>query len=84
VGLFGALSGEQLTRLAEATERLELPPGAAFGSTEATVDLLLTGLARGSGGMLRPGDVADGPASSVTACVVARCDRDAIDALLET
>lgn len=81
VGLFGALSGEQLARLAEDSERVELRPGDAFGGTDATVDVLLNGLARGAAGMLRPGDVADGAATAVTACVVARCNRATVDAL---
>jgi hypothetical protein len=82
VGLFGALSGEQLGRLADDSERVELPPGAAFGSTETTVDVLLTGLARGAEGMLRPGDTASGPATAVTACVLVRCDRETLEALV--
>ncbi len=83
VGLFGALSGAELTRLAEETERIEVASGGGLGGTETTVDVLLTGLARGTDGMLRPGDVAAGPATAVTACVVVRCDRVALDLLLQ-
>ncbi len=81
VGLFGALSGDQLTRLADEAERLELVSGTPFGGTEESVDVLLTGLARGSSGLLRPGDVADGPATAVTACVIVRMRRAALDAI---
>jgi len=81
VGLFGSVSGAQLARLADQIERVEVETGGSFGSTESTVDVLLTGLARGGSGLLRPGDVADGPAAAVTACVVARCDRETLDAL---
>ena len=66
VGLFGSVSGEKLARLAERSSGSRSRPGASFGSTAATVDVLLTGLARGAGGLLRPGDVADGPATAVT------------------
>ena len=58
VGLFASLPGETLARLAESTERVEAPSGAGFGSTVATVDVLLSGLARCADGLLRPGDVA--------------------------
>lgn len=81
LGLFAALSGDQLTRLADETERLEVGTGTSFGGTAADVDVLLTGLARGSSGLLRPGDVADGPATAVTACVVLRMRRAALDAI---
>ena len=75
VGLFASLSGETLTRLAESTERLELAPGTSFGSTAESVDVLLNGLARGAGGLARPGDVTHQAVTAVTACVVARCER---------
>ncbi len=78
VGLFASLPGETLRQLAERAERLEAPSGASFGGTETTVDVLLSGLARGGGGLLRPGDVAESAATAVTACVVARIPRDAL------
>ena len=81
VGLFGSVSGERLARFADQIERLEVATGGSFGSTDATVDVLLTGLARAGSGLLRPGDVADGPAAAVTTCVVARCDRATLEAL---
>jgi hypothetical protein len=79
VGLFGSLPGEQLTRIAEQTERLEIASGGAFGGTDETVDILLTGLARGSAGVLRPGEIVAGPATALTACIVARVPRVAVD-----
>jgi hypothetical protein len=81
IGLFGSVSGEQLNRLAEQIERVEVPSGAAFGGTADGADVLLTGLARGTSGLLRPGDVADGPATAVTACVVARMPRATLASL---
>ena len=81
VGIFGSVSGERLARFADEIERVEVATGDSFGSTAATVDVLLSGLARGSSGLLRPGDVADGPAAAVTMCLVARCDRVTLAAL---
>lgn len=78
VGLFASLPGETLTRIAERTERLEAPPGTAFGSTAVTVDVLLSGLGRAATGVLRPGDVAGGTATAVTACVIARIPRELV------
>ena len=83
VGLFGSVSGERLARLADEIERVELGTGAVFGSTEATVDVLLTGLARTDAGVLRPGDVCDGAATAVTACVVARMTRATLEAITD-
>jgi len=81
VGLFAALPGEALTRLAEQMERIEVPSGGMLGASDATVDVLLTGLARGPAGLLRPGDIVDGTAAAVTQCVIARCPRDALAAV---
>ena len=81
VGLFAALPGGVVARLAEGTERVELASGSDFGSTTSTIDVVLSGLARGSGGLLRPGDVAAGAATAVTACVVARMPREALAAV---
>jgi hypothetical protein len=78
VGLFASLPGETLTRIAERTERLEAPPGTSFGSTDASLDVLLSGLARTAAGVLRPGDVAETPATAVTACVIARVPRELV------
>jgi hypothetical protein len=80
VGLFGSVSGERLARFADQIERLEIPSGGTFGGTES-VDVLLGGLARTGAGLLRPGDVAEGLATAVTACVVARCERATLEAL---
>jgi hypothetical protein len=82
VGLFASLSGEVLSRLAEHAERIEIPSGGGFGSTDAATDVLLTGLARGGDGLLRPGDVAAETATAITACVVARCDRVTLEEIL--
>ena len=82
VGLFASLPGETLIRLADDTERLEIPSGGRLGGTATTVDVLLTGLARDSTGLLRPGHVVDGDATAVTQCVVARCDRAALAAAI--
>ncbi len=81
VGLFGSVSGALLARFTDEIERVEIATGGSFGGNDATVDVLLAGLARGRSGLLRPGDMAEGPATAVTACVVARCDRVALDAL---
>jgi hypothetical protein len=78
VGLFASLPGETLTRIAERTERLEASPGTAFGSTEITLDVLLSGLGRTANGVLRPGDVAGGAATAVTTCVIARVPRELV------
>lgn len=79
VGLFGSLSGEQLGRLAEDSERIALASGDGFGSTPETVDVLLTGLARTSRGVLQPGNVAESPATALTACVAVRIPRKVLD-----
>jgi hypothetical protein len=78
VGLFASLPGETLTKLAEQMERIEVPSGGTIGGSDDTVDVLLTGLARGSAGLLRPGDVVQDTGIAVTQCVVARCDREAL------
>ena len=82
VGLFASLPGETLTRLAEQTERLEVPSGSRFGSTADAIDVLLTGLARAGDGLLRPGGLASEAATAITACVVARCDRVTLEGIL--
>jgi hypothetical protein len=81
VGLFGSVSGERLAALADEIERVELASGAALGPSAVTVDVLLAGLARTATGLLRPGDVAEEPATAVTACVVARLSRTTLDEL---
>jgi hypothetical protein len=81
VGLFASLPGETLTKLADRVERIEVPSGGSLGASDTTVDVLLSGLARGPAGLLRPGDIAEGTATAVTQCVVARCDREALAAV---
>lgn len=82
VGLFASLSGETLMRLADHTERIEISSGGRFGSTDSVTDVLLSGLARGGNGLLRPGDVAEAAAGAVTACIVARIPRAVFDAIV--
>lgn len=82
IGLFAALPGETLARVAESTERVEASSGTSFGSTDTTIDVLLSGLARSTGGLLRPGDVAENTATALTACVVARIPRATLSAAL--
>ncbi len=82
VGLFAALPGERLALVAESTERVEAASGTTFGSTDTTVDVLLSGLARSTQGLLRPGDVAGNAATALTACIVARIPRPVLSSAL--
>lgn len=82
VGLFASLPGEALSRLAEETERLAIPSGSSFGSSAEAIDVLLTGLARGGDGLLRPGGVSPEMATAITTCVVARCNRVTLEGIL--
>jgi hypothetical protein len=80
VGLFGALSGELLGRLAESLAREELAPG---GRIEDGFVVVLSGMLRGSE-VLRPGTSAvdAGPLAALTPAVVAHCDRETYETLI--
>jgi hypothetical protein len=68
------LPGETLTRLGETMERRELAAGDAFdGSGRFAV--VLSGMLRAGGGLLKPGQTFSGPASAVMPATVASCDR---------
>lgn len=76
LGLFASLSGEELGRLAEATERIDLAPGETVDAGAERVAVVLSGLARSAAGMARPGDTAAGAVAAVTPCAVVLVRRE--------
>jgi len=74
--------GETLMRLAERMERRELAAGAAFDG-QGLFGVVLSGMLRGEGGLLRPGDSFSGRVSAVTPATVASCERAVYDEIRE-
>jgi hypothetical protein len=75
------LPGETLTRLGERMERRELAPGESFDAS-GRFAVVLTGLVRGTTGLLRPGDTFEAAATAMTPATVASCDREVYLALI--
>jgi hypothetical protein len=69
------LPGETLTRLGEQMERRELAPGEALHAS-GQFGVVLAGMVRGAGGLLRPGDTFEDSVTALTPATVASCDRE--------
>ena len=74
--------GETLMRLAERMERRELAAGEAFDG-EARFGVVLAGMLRGGGGLLRPGDSFSGRVTAMTPATVASCEKAVYDEIRE-
>jgi hypothetical protein len=74
--------GETLMRLAEQMERREHAAGEAFDGG-GRFGVVLAGMLRGDGGLLRPGDSFSGRVSAVTPATVASCERSLYDEIRE-
>jgi hypothetical protein len=73
------LPGETLARLGEQMERRELRPGETLGA-EGCFGVVLAGMVRGPGGVLRPGDTFSSDVTALMPATVATCE----DAVYET
>jgi hypothetical protein len=73
--------GEKLARLGERMSREEVAPGTSVGAP-ARFSVVLAGMLRGPGGLLRPGDSFDGTATALTPATVASCPRSDYEALI--
>ena len=79
------MPGETLMRLAERMERRELAAGEAFDG-DGRFGVVLAGMLRGPGGLLRPGDSFSAPSAPVTAmtpATVASCEQAVYDEIRE-
>lgn len=76
------LPGETLMRLAEEMERRELASGEALDA-EGRFGVVLAGMLRGPGGLLRPGDTFSSRVSAVTPATVASCERAVYEEIRE-
>ena len=70
--------GETLMRLAERMERRELAPGEAYDG-EGRFGVVLAGMLRGEGGLLRPGDSFSAGVTAITPATIASCERSVYD-----
>jgi hypothetical protein len=69
------LPGETLTRLGEQMERRELAPGETL-QADGQFGVVLAGMVRGPGGLLRPGETFAETVTAMTPATVASCDRE--------
>ena len=69
-------------RLAERMRRSELAAGAAFDG-KGDFGVVLSGMLRGEGGLLRPGDSFSGRVVAVTPATIASCERAVYDEIRE-
>jgi hypothetical protein len=74
--------GETLMRLAERMERRELAPGEPLDG-EGRFGVVLAGMLRGGGGLLRPGDSFSARVTAMTPATVASCERAVYDEIRE-
>jgi hypothetical protein len=74
--------GETLMRLAERMERRDLAPGEAL-TADDRFGVVLTGMLRAEGGLLRPGDSFSGRVTAMTPATVASCERAVYDEIRE-
>ncbi len=74
--------GETLMRLAERMERRELAPGEPLDG-DGRFGVVLAGMLRGEGGLLRPGDSFSARVTAVTPATVASCERAVYDEIRE-
>jgi hypothetical protein len=72
--------GETLMRLAEQMERRELAAGETLDA-EGRFGVVLAGMLRAGGGLLRPGDSFSGRVTALTPATVASCDRSTYDGI---
>ena len=70
--------GETLMRLAERMERRELAPGDAYDG-EGRFGVVLAGMLRGGGDLLRPGDSFSAGVTAITPATIASCERSVYD-----
>jgi CRP-like cAMP-binding protein len=73
--------GEALTRLGEQMERRDLAPGQTL-EAGGRFGVVLAGMARGSSGLLRPGDTFDSNVTALTPMTVASCERAVFESIL--
>jgi hypothetical protein len=81
VAELAALPGETLTRLAQRMERRELGPGERLEAS-GRLGVVLAGMLTGPGGMVRPGEIFDGPVTAATPATVVSCPRADYDELV--
>ena len=67
------LPGETLARLGEQMERRELQPGETLPG-EGRFGVVLAGMVRGTGDVLRPGDTFSASVTALMPATVASCD----------
>jgi hypothetical protein len=72
------LPGETLARLGEQMERRELRPGETL-EAESRFGVVLAGMVRGPGGVLRPGDTFAASVTAVMPATVASCELAVYD-----
>jgi hypothetical protein len=72
--------GETLMRLAEQMERRELAAGETL-EAEGRFGVVLAGMLRAGGGILRPGDSFSCRVTALTPATVASCDRSTYDGI---
>jgi hypothetical protein len=75
------LPGEALTRLGEQMERRDLAPGETL-EADGRFGVVLAGMARGSAGVLRPGDTFAANVTALTPATIASCERDVYESFL--
>jgi hypothetical protein len=68
------LPGETLARLGEQMERRELNPGEMLDA-DGRFGVVLAGMVRGPGGVLRPGETFSASVTALMPATVASCDR---------
>jgi hypothetical protein len=73
------LPGETLARLGEQMERRELRPGETLAA-EGRFGVVLAGMVRGSGGVLRPGNSFSSDVTALMPATVASCDSGVYEA----
>jgi hypothetical protein len=74
--------GETLMRLAERMERKQLAAGEGFDG-EGRFGVVLAGMLRGEGGLLRPGETFSTRVTAMTPATVASCDRTVYEGMRE-
>ena len=74
--------GETLMRLAERMERKQLAAGEGFDG-EGRFGVVLAGMLRGEGGLLRPGQTFSTRVTAMTPATVASCDRAVYEGMRE-
>jgi hypothetical protein len=78
IAALAGLPGEALARLGEQMERRELKPGETVPG-DGLFGVVLAGMVRGPGGVLRPGDTFSSSVTALMPATVASCDRSIYD-----